>query len=452
MSQTPNPNPNPCPSPSPSPNPNPNLHQGETHQISKSPSSNMSIDGTFDQRREQAPVISARNGNENGVIASKTMASTIRLSTQPNAEHKPESYEDLSSEFSPLLFSCLERYLPPSVLTSSRDSKVQVMRNILLKYSPEGERIRTQKYKEYKTKIMTNYQPLHKELYSMHASNFFVPPFLNAINENTEESFRNIMSEPAPGIFTFDMFQSQFCDMLLNEVENIENWVCETKCKIMRPNTMNRYGAVLDDFGLGFMLDKLMGDFVRPIAKGFHVDDAELTLNVCLGKEFSGGELFFRGVRCEKHVNTETQAEEILDYSHVPGRAVLHRGRHRHGARATTDGRRSNLILWCRSSVFRELKKYQKDFSTWCGECQREKKERKQLSVAATKEVYIWPINWGTIILQDNLLSIVNDELLRYIQILPQTCYYYLCKPHMFFISTRSFFFFERPNLLISFF
>ena len=61
-------------------------------------------------------------------------------------------------------------------------------------------------------------QPLHKELYSMHASNFFVPPFLNAINENTEESFRNIMSEPAPGIFTFDMFQSQFCDMLLNEV------------------------------------------------------------------------------------------------------------------------------------------------------------------------------------------------------------------------------------------
>ena len=36
----------------------------------------------------------------------------------------------------------------------------------------------------------------------------------------------------------------------------------------MRPNTMNRYGAVLDDFGLGFMLDKLMGDFVRPIAKG----------------------------------------------------------------------------------------------------------------------------------------------------------------------------------------
>ena len=31
---------------------------------------------------------------------------------------------------------------------------------------------------------------------------------------------------------------------------------------------MNRYGAVLDDFGLETMLDKLMEGFVRPIAKG----------------------------------------------------------------------------------------------------------------------------------------------------------------------------------------
>lgn len=42
---------------------------------------------------------------------------------------------------------------------------------------------------------------------------------------------------------------------------------------------------------------------------GFHVDDSEVTLNVCVGKQFTGGELFFRGVRCEKHVNTGTQSE-----------------------------------------------------------------------------------------------------------------------------------------------
>lgn len=43
--------------------------------------------------------------------------------------------------------------------------------------------------------------------------------------------------------------------------------------------------------------------------------------------------------------------------------------------------------LYC-SSVFRELKKYQKDFSKWCGECQREKKERQRLAVGATKLVW----------------------------------------------------------------
>ena len=52
----------------------------------------------------------------------------------------------------------------------------------------------------------------------MHPTNFFVPSFLKAINENTEQAFRNIMSEPSPGIFTFEMLQPRFCEMLLAEV------------------------------------------------------------------------------------------------------------------------------------------------------------------------------------------------------------------------------------------
>ncbi|KAH9746600.1 Fe2OG dioxygenase domain-containing protein [Citrus sinensis] len=249
----------------------------------------------------------------------------------------------------------------------------------------------------------------------MHAPSVLVPAFVKAVRDNTEASFRSIMAEPIPGIYTFEMLQPRFCEMLLSEVENFERWVHDTRFRIMRPNTMNKFGAVLDDFGLETMLDKLMNDFIRPISKvffpevggstldshhgfvveygmdrdvelGFHVDDSEVTLNVCLGREFSGGELFFRGVRCDKHVNTETQSEEILDYSHVPGYAVLHRGRHRHGARATTSGSRVNLLVWCRSSVFRELKKYQKECSSWCAECQREKKERQCISIAATKQ------------------------------------------------------------------
>ncbi|MED6127681.1 2-oxoglutarate and iron-dependent oxygenase domain-containing protein icu11 [Stylosanthes scabra] len=183
----------------------------------------------------------------------------------------------------------------------------------------------------------------------------------------------------------------------------------------MRPNTMNKFGAVLDDFGMESMLDKLMKDFIRPLSRvffaefggcsldthhgfiveygihrdrelGFHVDDSEVTLNICLGKEFSGGELFFRGARCDAHVNSDSQLEEIFDYSHVPGQAILHSGRHRHGAKATTSGKRMNLILWCRSSTFREMIKYQREFAGWCGECRRKKRERERLSIAATKQ------------------------------------------------------------------
>ncbi|XP_062117007.1 2-oxoglutarate and iron-dependent oxygenase domain-containing protein CP2 [Humulus lupulus] len=371
----------------------------------------MSLDGGSIDRRE---VYSS--GGANGVVsvAASAAASNQRLRLNPSKEHKPESYEDLQLDFTPSIFSSLERYLPPNLLTVPRDDKVKFMREILLKYLPHGERNRVQKQREYRQKIISNYQPLHREIYTMHPASTFVPSFLKAISDNTEESFRSIMSEPSPGVFTFEMLQPGFCELLLSEVENFEKWVTDVKFRIMRPNTMNKYGAVLDDFGLETMLDKLMESFIRPISKvffpevggatldshhgfvveygkdrdvdlGFHVDDSEVTLNVCLGKQFSGGELYFRGTRCDKHVNTGSQPEEIFDYSHVPGQAVLHRGRHRHGARATTSGHRINLLLWCRSSVFREMKKYQKDFSNWCGECLREKKERQRTSIAATK-------------------------------------------------------------------
>ena len=135
-------------------------------------------------------------------------------------------------------------------------------------------------------------QPLHRELYNLVPRLCFVPSFLKAINENTEDSFRSIISEASPGVFVFDMLQPSFCEMMLAEVmcilspfmlslyvlfmcycltlqvENFEKWVGETKFRIMRPNTMNKYGAVLDDFGLDSMLDKLMESFIRPMTKG----------------------------------------------------------------------------------------------------------------------------------------------------------------------------------------
>ncbi|KAL8228976.1 hypothetical protein R6Q57_013876 [Mikania cordata] len=382
----------------------------------------MPADGAADRRNDSpssplpaTPVLTG-NGNANG-IGSLPMNSNFRLRLNPRQDHQPESYEDLQSEFTPILFSSLERYLPPNLLNVPRETKHRYMREVLRRYSTEGERNRVQKHREYRLKITSSYQPLYRDLYKLNATDFFTPSFLNAfmaIDRNRDESIKSIMSEPAPGIYTFNMLQPRFCEMLIAEVENFEKWILERKFRIMRPNTMNKFGAVLDDFGMDAMLEKLTEDFVRHIAKiffadvggfsldshhgfvveygfnrdielGFHVDDSEVTLNVCLGKQFSGGELYFRGVRCDQHMNTETLPEEIFDYSHVPGHAIIHRGRHRHGARATTAGQRINLLLWCRSSVFRELRKYQKGFVNWCGECQREKRERIRQAVTVKR-------------------------------------------------------------------
>ncbi|KAJ6291048.1 hypothetical protein OIU76_023156 [Salix suchowensis] len=256
--------------------------------------------------RESPPV----TGGGNGVVELEKKPAPVivpsqRLRLHANKDHMPESYEDLQLDFCPSIFSSLEKYLPPNMLHDSREEKVKFMRDILLKYLPHGERTRVfgkshallvteikennkdsmgigmseniyharlgraQKHREYRQKIISHYKPLKRELYTMHPVAFFVPSFMKAINDNTEDSLRSIISEPSPGVLTFEMLQPRFCELLVAEVENFETWVNDTKFRIMRPNTMNKYGAVLDDFGLETMLDKLMDGFIRPISKVF---------------------------------------------------------------------------------------------------------------------------------------------------------------------------------------
>ena len=47
----------------------------------------------------------------------------------------------------------------------------------------------------------------------------------------------------------------------------MEKWVYDSRSTIMRPNTMNRFGVVLDDFGFESMLQKLVDDFISPISQ-----------------------------------------------------------------------------------------------------------------------------------------------------------------------------------------
>ena len=149
------------------------------------------------------------------------------------------------------------------------------------------------------------------------------------------------------------------------------------------PNSMNQYGAILDDLGFGPWVSAVVAAVVEPFAQRFfpevaecgldahhafiveyspetddrlswHVDDAEVTLNLCLGDVFEGGDLVFRGRRCARHRDSGWSSEEVTEVAHVTGTAILHAGADRHEALPVTSGYRRNLIIWCQSTCYRE--------------------------------------------------------------------------------------------------
>ncbi|XP_045390896.1 2-oxoglutarate and iron-dependent oxygenase domain-containing protein 2 isoform X2 [Lemur catta] len=145
-----------------------------------------------------------------------------------------------------------------------------------------------------------------------------------------------------------------------------------------RPNTMNNYGVLLYELGLDEpLVTPLRERFLQPLMAllypdcgggqldshrafvvkyapgqdrelGCHYDNAELTLNVALGKAFTGGALYFGGFFQAPAAQTEP-----LEVEHVVGQGVLHRGGQLHGARPLGTGERWNLVIWLRASAVR---------------------------------------------------------------------------------------------------
>mmetsp|Transcript_22270 Transcript_22270/g.62029 ORF Transcript_22270/g.62029 Transcript_22270/m.62029 type:complete len:476 (+) Transcript_22270:198-1625(+) len=75
-----------------------------------------------------------------------------------------------------------------------------------------------------------------------------------------------------------------------------------------------------------------------------HTDDAEITLNLCFGDQFTGGDLRFWGVRGD-----QTAGKFVGEYQPEIGRAVIHSGRHLHEVTEITSGNRFAYIQWARS-------------------------------------------------------------------------------------------------------
>lgn len=139
--------------------------------------------------------------------------------------------------------------------------------------------------------------------------------------------------------------------MLLNELGFDEDFLTPLREHYIAAITSLMYpdwgGASLDSHKAFVVKYKLGQD----TDLNYHYDNAEITLNVSLGKTFTGGELYFGDMFRPRE--TSNQNARFTEISHVPSIALLHRGQHRHGASPITSGERYNLIIWMRSSAVR---------------------------------------------------------------------------------------------------
>lgn len=179
----------------------------------------------------------------------------------------------------------------------------------------------------------------------------------------------SMLTEVVPGVYAFPLFRAEFCECFLSELSRLER----SGIPMRRPNGMNRHGAILSDLGFDALLRELSEQLVGPLGRtlypewcgptdcaeqyGFtvrykrgedtalagHSDTANVTLNVCLGRSFTGGNLYFKGVRFTSSAADETRREVV----HRPGWAILHLGGHIHAAEPIDSGERINLIMWC---------------------------------------------------------------------------------------------------------
>eukprot|EP00930_Biecheleria_cincta_P030496 TRINITY_DN21120_c0_g1_i1.p1 TRINITY_DN21120_c0_g1~~TRINITY_DN21120_c0_g1_i1.p1 ORF type:complete len:536 (-),score=110.86 TRINITY_DN21120_c0_g1_i1:143-1750(-) len=202
---------------------------------------------------------------------------------------------------------------------------------------------------------------------------WFEPGFLKALQENTASGWRSILNEHLPGeVFSFKLFTESFCDFFLEEVFSFYS----SGLPARRPNSMNAYGIILNDIGLEPLIDELqrllqpLGELLFPgagqawdghhcfivryragedLGLDMHTDDSDVTFNLCLGLEFSGAGLQFCGM-----TGAPNARKHSFTYKHVKGSCICHLGRQRHGADDISSGERLNLILWNKSSTYRQ--------------------------------------------------------------------------------------------------
>eukprot|EP01132_Coremiostelium_polycephalum_P002239 gene2239-2761_t len=229
--------------------------------------------------------------------------------------------------------------------------------------------------REERIKMISDlYKPLHPEIFKLN-EDFFEKSFIDPIRSYRVSNDPSILLSALDKltdtkIYSLKIFNMGFCQKLMEEIEHFKKSGLPTA----RPNSMNNYGVVLDEVGFVNFFREFRENYLRYYTSilfpdyygaeldshhsfvvqykmdkekelGFHFDESHLTVNLCLGTNFTGGSLYFKGI-----LNQPETHDEYFEFNHVPGTALLHIGIHRHGAQSLTSGERTNLILWLRNT------------------------------------------------------------------------------------------------------
>lgn len=190
------------------------------------------------------------------------------------------------------------------------------------------------------------------------------------------EAFDTLIRHEAEGVYSFPLFSDAHCRRVLEELDAFSATAEANGLRVQRPNSMNKFGLIVNQIGFEPVITALVARCLQPIAARYfpaegmtlqrhhafvvqytvgkdthldmHTDDADVTFNICLGKEFeASGLTFCGGIGKAKHRKLSAR------YPHVKGRCVMHLGTRRHGADTIISGERSNLVIWCHNDNFR---------------------------------------------------------------------------------------------------
>lgn len=249
---------------------------------------------------------------------------------------------------------------------------------------------------------IASYAPLHPELRTPEAADVLTPAALAVaaqLGKKTPPTLAELkrllgLVEETPGVYSFDLLTQDCCDKLRAELVNYahfrDSWMAAHDGAV--PPGALRERLQLVDAGLSGFEAFLFRVVAKPLAKilfasdgsrsanvglvdtphtffvGYgptenvagnvtrkalvpHIDDAEVTLNVCLSADFDGGGLQFHGIRTPQKTSLayDLPTPNQCSYQHRLGRAVIHLGAHFHEVLDVTRGERHVLIMWCRS-------------------------------------------------------------------------------------------------------